>query len=170
MGKCTYCDREFIGRGLGGHVIRCNRNPNRTRKNGHEGKTISDSRRAKLKESMRRHFDKNPHMIPFRLYHSSKRSNPELLFEKRLIESGIDFVSEFNHGIYTYDFALVKEKIDIEIDGSTHTQPHVQEIDRRRDQWSKDNGWRVFRIPAKDVKNNLEEAFQRFIEFRKLDW
>lgn len=166
MGKCIHCGSEFSGRGLGGHIIRCNSNPNRIFKNGHEGTTISDTRRSKLKQSMQDHFARNPHMIPFKLYHSSKRSNPELIFEKKLIEHGIKFIPEYSHGLYSYDFALVEEKIDIEIDGPTHLQLDVSRKDQVRDAWSKSQGWRVFRIPAKRIRNDLEQVFKEFLEFR----
>lgn len=165
MGKCNYCEREFDGRGLGGHVIRCHQNPNRTSTNGLAGRKISEQHRANITASMRRHFAENPHMIPYRLYHSSTRSNPELLFERKLRDAGIEFEAEFQHGIYTYDFAFPKLKIDLEIDGSTHDQERVKVIDARRDEWSRLQGWKVYRIPASKIKRDLDREFSTFLRF-----
>lgn len=144
---------------MGGHVIRCELNPGRTYNNGHLGKKASPQRKKALSASMRQHFEKNPDKIPYRLYHSSKRSNPELVFAQKLLDEGVEFEAEFQHGIYTYDFAIINRKLDVEIDGSTHNQPHVQEIDRRRDAWSIAQGWSVLRIPATLIRKDINEAF-----------
>ena len=161
MSACTHCGREFEGRGLGGHIIRCKQNPNRVHTNGLTGTKKTDAHRANLKVAMRRHFDANPHMIPYRLYHSSKRSYPEQLFARRLEEEGIPFKAEYQNGRYTYDFAFPECKLDVEIDGNTHTLPHVQELDRRRDEWSRSQGWTVHRIPAAALLKDFEAEFSK---------
>jgi very-short-patch-repair endonuclease len=45
--------------------------------------------------------------------------------------------------------------LDVEIDGSTHLLENVKEIDRRRDEWSREQGWTVLRFTDKDVKENI---------------
>lgn len=42
-----------------------------------------------------------------------------------------------------------------EIDGKQHNLKSRIEHDRKRDEWLNANGWKIFRIPAKDIKNFL---------------
>ena len=65
------------------------------------------------------------------------------------------WVSRYRHSIYEYDFAWIKEKIDVEIDGSTHKTEKVKKIDSRRDEFSRQNGWLVVRFEAERVKKDV---------------
>ena len=63
----------------------------------------------------------HPEKVPYRLNHSSKRSIPELIFEKALKEYGLtNFEPEKPMSIYQFDFAFPEERIDVEIDGKLH--------------------------------------------------
>jgi very-short-patch-repair endonuclease len=44
---------------------------------------------------------------------------------------------EYRNSIYEYDFAWLKEKIDVEIDGGTHKTEKVKKIDSRKDEFSR---------------------------------
>lgn len=58
---------------------------------------------------------------------------------------------EYQASIYTYDFAFVDARLDVEVDGSTHQRESVKRIDAKRDAWTVSRGWRVLRLPAKLV-------------------
>lgn len=54
------------------------------------------------------------------------------------------------HGIgrFVVDFAIVKAKLVIEIDGGVHALPAVAKRDAEREKEIVENGWRVLRVPA----------------------
>lgn len=51
-------------------------------------------------------------------------------------------------GRYIVDFAVVSERIVIEIDGGVHQRADVAARDAMREQNLREAGWRVLRIPA----------------------
>lgn len=88
--------------------------------------------------------------------HSSKKSWPEEVFENALKSSGITgWEYRYRKGIYEYDFAFPELKIDVEVDGATHKSEKVKKIDKRRDKYSKNEGWTVIRFEAKEVKKDV---------------
>ena len=52
-------------------------------------------------------------------------------------------------------------KLDVEIDGATHETEKVKIIDKKRDEWSKEKGWKVIRFSAKEIKNNLNDCIKK---------
>lgn len=116
-------------------------------------KPLSKEHKEKLSEKQTEFLKRNPDQVPYRRNHHSKSpSYPENLFALALAEHGImGWVREFRHSIYSYDFAFVEKKIDVEIDGPTHSSQRVQAIDAKRDKWSMSQGWTVIRFSAKDV-------------------
>ena len=98
--------------------------------------------------------------------HSSKRSNPEIIVENELLKRGIKgWISKFRNGIYEYDFAFPELKVDVEIDGHQHKQEKYKMSDRRRDEWTISQGWRVLRIEASIVKNSLSSVVNEIEKF-----
>lgn len=51
-------------------------------------------------------------------------------------------------GRFIVDFAIVKAKLAIEIDGGIHKLPAVAENDANREKEIIEKGWRVLRVPA----------------------
>ena len=51
-------------------------------------------------------------------------------------------------------------KIDVEIDGATHLSEKVQKIDKKRDEFSVNEGWTVVRFTAKRVRNSIKECIE----------
>ena len=101
-------------------------------------------------------MEANPDKVPYKLNHSSKRSFPELYFEGKLKELDIQgWVSEYNISIYRLDFAFPDIKLDVEIDGGTHEQEKVKQIDKRRDEYMQSQGWTVLRLSAKALKKDV---------------
>ena len=62
------------------------------------------------------------------------------------------------------DFALEIDQIKavFEIDGKQHEEPEQQALDKKRDKSLKNNGWKVFRISAQDVRcGRLEQRIEQ---------
>lgn len=105
---------------------------------------------------MIKYLTENPDRVPYLINHSSKKSYPEQVFENALVSSNITgWLYAYQHGIYEYDFAWPEQKIDVEIDGSTHLLENVKKIDIRRDEFSKNKGWIVLRFTASQVKKDV---------------
>ena len=116
----------------------------------------SDDDKKRISEERIKYLTEHPEKVPYKLNHSSKMSYPEKIFKNALETVGITGWSyNYQHGIYSYDFAFPSQKLDIEIDGNTHTQENVKKIDARRDKFSIDSGWTVIRFTAKEVKENV---------------
>lgn len=116
----------------------------------------SEETKQKISKARIKYLTENPDKVPYLINHSSKKSYPEIIFEQALISSGITgWVYAYQNGIYEYDFAWPEQKIDVEIDGSTHLLEKVKKIDARRDQFSKDQGWIVIRFSAESVKKDV---------------
>jgi very-short-patch-repair endonuclease len=126
---------------------------------GFSGKKHKKISIDKISQSRIKFLEENPEKVPYLLNHSSKKSYPEKLFEKELVIQKIEgWIYGYQNGIYQYDFAWPKLKIDVEIDGGTHNLEKVKKIDKKRDKFSENKGWKVIRFKAYDVKNNLNNC------------
>lgn len=166
--KCRFCDYiNEDNRKLGGHMGACKLNPKNKdiierRRRAATGKIPSIESREKISRSRIKYLEEHPDKVPYLINHSSKESNPEKIFREALIKQGISgWVQEYRNGIYSYDFAFLECKLDVEIDGGTHKSEKVLKIDKRRDLWSVEQGWKVLRFNAslikKDVNNCIEQ-------------
>ena len=61
------------------------------------------------------------------------------------------FTRQLPIGPYIADFACRRAKLVVEIDGGQHAD---SERDRARDQWLREQGWKVFRVWNSDVREN----------------
>lgn len=119
------------------------------------GRKYGEDTKRKISEARIRFLNENPSQVPYRLYHSSKRSFPEIYFAD-CFSLLIGVEQEFPVGIYNLDFANVRDKIYLEIDGESHYDiPSVIEKDKKRKKYLEDLGWVEYRI--------------RWVEFSKLD-
>ena len=59
-------------------------------------------------------------------------------------------------GPYVADFYCAKKKLIVEIDGIAHDMGNNPQRDERRDEWLKSKGYQILRIPANEVRDNLE--------------
>lgn len=116
-------------------------------------KPLSEEHKRKISKKQTEYLKNNPDQVPYRRSHYSKGpSYPEKVFAESLKNAGITgWATEYQNSIYSYDFAFVDKKIDVEIDGPTHTSEKVKKIDKKRDDWSKQQGWTVIRFSAKEV-------------------
>ncbi|MFM5884042.1 MAG: endonuclease domain-containing protein [Novosphingobium sp.] len=78
---------------------------------------------------------------------------PEVLLWRELKGKplGMKFRKQFPVKGYVADFACVGVRLLIEVDGIAHDMGENPERDVRRDAELTAAGWKVFRIPAKDV-------------------
>ncbi|MCS6622708.1 DUF559 domain-containing protein [Roseibacterium beibuensis] len=59
-------------------------------------------------------------------------------------------------GAYVVDFACLRAKLVIEVDGGVHERADVALRDLERDAWLHGQGFRVFRIPNRRVETELD--------------
>jgi len=161
---CPYCNLCFVsGKVLGGHITHCKSNPkfneirqNMTKSSRARNFSHTNETKKRISETRIKYLIEHPDKVPYKMNHSSKMSYPEIIFKNALETAHISgWTYNYQHGIYSYDFAFPDLKIDVEIDGNTHTQEKVKKIDERRDKFSTEMGWIVIRFTAKEVKLNI---------------
>jgi very-short-patch-repair endonuclease len=167
---CKYCGTSFSdSKKLGGHTGGCKLNPNYKNRNEKlsnigKNKRLSDETKKKISTSRKKFLDENPGSIPYLLNHSSKESYPEKLFRLKLEkENIIGWIQEYPILRYSLDFAFIDKKINIEIDGGTHKINTVLKKDMERDLILKEMGWKIIRIDANTIKNNIDDVFNSII-------
>lgn len=127
-----------------------------------KGRIVSAETRKKISESRIRYLSEHPDQVPYLLNHVSKGpSYPETYWKDILDKAGIQYQEQYRVGRYALDFALVSEKIDLEIDGDQHyLDLKIVESDKRRNEFLKDNGWTVIRVRWSDFcRLNDRETF-----------
>ena len=138
------------------------------RNNSMRGKPLSAQHKENISNSRKRFLDENPHMVPYVLNHSSKKSWPEKTFEKILIDNNITGW-QYNYPVkrYRLDFAFPEIKVDIEIDGATHSLVEkTKKIDAERNAFLLQAGWRILRIDAKMLYGeNKNTVLNQIVEF-----
>ncbi len=87
-------------------------------------------------------------------------SLPEVLLwrELRKRPGGFIFRRQFPSKPYTLDFACLSVRLGIEVDGETHDRGDQPERDEIRDQIMAERGFRMLRIPAREVLKNMESC------------
>jgi adenine-specific DNA-methyltransferase len=66
-----------------------------------------------------------------------------LWYHLRRRQMGVRFRRQEPIGPFIADFACLKARLIVEVDGDTHTDPHR---DRQRDRWFQQHGWFVLRF------------------------
>lgn len=91
-----------------------------------------------------------------------------------------DYVRQYPIGVkFVMDFAFIKERICVEVDGQNHRGQKQKKIDKIRDRFMYDNSWVVIRIDDKDFfdtykmsiyKNLIKEVYkERNNQYKKGD-
>lgn len=62
---------------------------------------------------------------------------------------------------YKLDLAWPLAMVAVEVDGGSHKSLKVQEADRRKDSFLRQNGWRVFRVSNEEALSQPENALER---------
>lgn len=132
---------------------------------------LSDETKKKISLARKKFLKENPDKVPYLLNHSSKETYPEQRFKEILNNIGlVGWIQHYQHSIYQYDFAFPEVKLDVEIDGSTHTLPSVIAKDIERDKFSRDKGWEVLRFTASELNKDAEKCINKLLSvIYKLD-
>ena len=72
----------------------------------------------------------------------------------------VKFRRQYGVGPYIIDFFIPSQNIAIEVDGSIHNLPRVQENDRNKDAFLKNNGIKVIRFSNEQVLNELDTIIE----------
>lgn len=88
----------------------------------------------------------------------------QLFLQNNLHEKYV-IVNEYCEFPYFLDFAFINEKVDVEFDGGCHFKNGNEryEHDIKRDEFLKEKGWRIYRIPYYELKNFKLENLLEFI-------
>lgn len=124
---------------------------------------MSEESKQKIREFRIRHMQDHPNETTWLRKHQSEKSNPEIIFEKELIERNITgWIYNYRVNIYKYDFAFVDLKLDVEIDGEQHERAEQAFKDKLRDEFTMKNGWTVLRFKVKeDIQKNLSKTMDK---------
>lgn len=168
--KCKYCNRIFnSGNALGGHTINCKLNPNKYICSDEHRKRLSislkgkghpqtEESKLKISRGMKKAI-KEGRAFGWKNHHMLKNSYAEDFFIK-VIHNEFDnknYIKEYRIGKYSIDFAWPDLNLAIEIDGSQHEYPERKRSDKLKDQFLKENGWKVLRIKWKDIFKNTKK-------------
>ena len=74
----------------------------------------------------------------------------------RLRPEGLQFRRQHPFGPFVFDYFCKSAAIAIEIDGIAHDLGDNPARDERRDKWVRQQGVETLRIPAEDVRKNLD--------------
>ena len=132
---------------------------------GKPGPRASSETRAKLSAMRIKYLQEHPDRVPYLLNHKNKGpSYPERYFTDVFSKEGFPVVYHYRIGVYELDFALVDEKVDIEIDGNQHyCDPVVMASDIRRNKMLEALGWKIVRIRWSHFVSLLDEDKKAFV-------
>ena len=77
---------------------------------------------------------------------------------------GHKFRKEVPQNPYTLDFACLKARLVIEVDGEAHNRGDRPQQDEARDRIMAERGFRTMRLPAYEVLNNLEGCVMGIVD------
>ena len=111
-----------------------------------KGKHLTEDHKKKISEGRKKYLQEHPEKIPYRINHSSHMSYPEHYFKDLFEQENIPLKYHLQVGLYELDFYNEEYKVYVEIDGDTHKQKKVQDIDKRKDNYLQSLGWKGMRI------------------------
>jgi very-short-patch-repair endonuclease len=84
-------------------------------------------------------------------------TNAEIILWSHLRRNPAHYLFRRQHpiGPYVADFACVRQRIVVEIDGAAHSSTGEIAHGRRRNAYMKHSGWRILRVTNNDVYDNL---------------
>jgi very-short-patch-repair endonuclease len=123
------------------------------------GRKHSNETKDKISKSRIKYLSENPDKVPYKLNHYSKGpSYPERYWKKVFDKLKVDYTEQYQIHTYQLDFALIEQKIDIEIDGEQHyLDPKIIESDIRRNKYLEDLGWKIIRIRWSEYKRIIDK-------------
>jgi very-short-patch-repair endonuclease len=93
-------------------------------------------------------------------------SLPEVLLWVQLQKrpGGYAFRKQVPAHPYTLDFACLKARLAVEVDGEAHNRGDQPKKDEVRDQWMAERGFMTLRLPAYEVLMNMEGCLMAIVE------
>jgi very-short-patch-repair endonuclease len=79
--------------------------------------------------------------------------------------NGVKFRRQHCIGKYIVDFACLKNKLIVEIDGGQHNSPIKKADDEQRTAWLEAEGYNVLRYWNNDVQENLEGVIENISDY-----
>lgn len=67
-------------------------------------------------------------------------------------------------GPYVVDFACLRARLVIEVDGGIHDLTDVALRDLARDEWLTSEGYRILRIPSRRVENDIDTVMTEIVQ------
>lgn len=130
--SCKFCGKQFkYKENLTVHERHCVLNENRIPAKGHKQ---SEESKRKLSGAAIRNLEKGTHNIFTR---ERKFSHGEEYFNKVFIDAEI----QYKVGRYILDYAWIKYKLYVEVDGEQHYTETGIEHDKKRTEYLKNIGW-----------------------------
>lgn len=77
---------------------------------------------------------------------------------------GHHFRKQHSIGPYVADFACVKSRLVIEVDGFTHTSDFELAHDKKRDAYMKSLGWKILRFWNEDIYRDIDSVLGEIID------
>jgi very-short-patch-repair endonuclease len=84
------------------------------------------------------------------------------LRDKRI--DGFKFRRQHPIGRYVVDFVCLEKRLIVEADGGQHNESEKKAKDRERDEWLRNEGYKVLRFWDNEVFENLEGVLERIRE------
>lgn len=127
------------------------------------GKKHTEETKLKISNSMKKYLFNNPDKVPYLLNHYSKgMSYPEKYFKSILDKNNINYIFQYQEGLYSLDFKI--NNIDLEIDGDQHyLDKRIVEHDIIRNEVLKSKGYKIIRIKWSDYKKLFKPESEFFI-------
>ena len=79
-------------------------------------------------------------------------------------KTGFKWRSQQSIGNFVVDFYCAKLKLVIEVDGVTHDEEAVQEKDKLKEQFLKDNHFTVIRFTDDQVVGNINKVLKKIVQ------
>jgi very-short-patch-repair endonuclease len=81
-----------------------------------------------------------------------------ILWSRLKIWPGVRFRRQHPIGVYIADFACIRARLVIEVDGDTHARDCEIAYDTRRTSYLEARGWRVLRVSNEDIYRRLNDV------------
>ena len=98
---------------------------------------------------------------------ASLKSILEHLFFRALLRANIDgFVPQFKMGDFTFDFAIPRSHLVIEVDSAAyHSGKDVMAKDAKKGRFIQSKGWTIFRFTDKEINEDVDALVMEVYRF-----
>ena len=126
----------------------------------------TEETKKKISEARKKYLQKNPDKVPYLLNHHSRgESYPEKYFREILEKTDLNFEINYPYSIYELDFAFLEKSIDLEIDGSQHTDDiKIVKSNLIRDAYMKERLWTTIRVDWREYQKMERSEKEKYIK------